>query len=69
MLKNQLALRKGSHLMLTLARAPLNGKLPFQTECHAQSLAATNRVTEQLNWLTVESISRPLFDLTRTLHI
>jgi hypothetical protein len=23
--------------------------------CHAQSLAATNRVTEQLNWLTVES--------------
>jgi hypothetical protein len=27
----------------------------FQTLCHAQSLAATNRVTEQLNWLTVES--------------
>ena len=23
--------------------------------CHAQSLAATNRMTEQLNWLTVES--------------
>jgi hypothetical protein len=23
--------------------------------CHAQSLAATNSVTEQLNWLTVES--------------
>ena len=23
--------------------------------CHAQSLAATNCVTEQLNWLTVES--------------
>jgi len=23
--------------------------------CHAQSLAATNRVTEQFNWLTVES--------------
>jgi hypothetical protein len=23
--------------------------------CHAQSLAATNRVTEQLSWLTVES--------------
>jgi hypothetical protein len=23
--------------------------------CHAQSLAATNRVTEQLIWLTVES--------------
>jgi hypothetical protein len=23
--------------------------------CHAQSLAATNRVTEQINWLTVES--------------
>ena len=26
-----------------------------KTGCHAQSLAATNRVTEQLNWLTVES--------------
>jgi len=25
------------------------------TSCHAQSLAATNRVTEQLSWLTVES--------------
>ena len=25
------------------------------SNCHAQSLAATNRVTEQLNWLTVES--------------
>jgi hypothetical protein len=25
------------------------------TCCHAQLLAATNRVTEQLNWLTVES--------------
>jgi len=23
--------------------------------CHTQSLAATNRVTEQLNWLAVES--------------
>jgi len=23
--------------------------------CHAQSLAATNRVTEQLSWLAVES--------------
>jgi hypothetical protein len=29
-------------------------KLP-SLQCHAQSLAATNRVTEQLNWLTVES--------------
>ena len=27
----------------------------FLLVCHAQSLAATNRVTEQLNWLTVES--------------
>jgi len=26
-----------------------------QTACHAQSLAATNRVTEQLSWLAVES--------------
>jgi len=25
------------------------------TICHAQSLAATNRVTEQLSWLAVES--------------
>jgi hypothetical protein len=24
-------------------------------ECHAQSLAATDRVTEQSSWLTVES--------------
>jgi len=27
----------------------------FLTACHAQSLAATNRVTEQLSWLAVES--------------
>jgi hypothetical protein len=27
----------------------------FTQSCHAQSLAATNRVTEQLNLLTVES--------------
>jgi hypothetical protein len=27
----------------------------FPLRCHAQSLAATNRVTEQLSWLTVES--------------
>jgi hypothetical protein len=30
--------------------------------CHAQSLAATNRVTEQLNWLTVESFFYVLFN-------
>ena len=28
------------------------------TLCHAQSLAETNRVTEQFNWLTVESFLR-----------
>jgi len=28
--------------------------LPFWPTCHAQSLAATNRVTEQLSWLRVE---------------
>ena len=27
----------------------------YNSGCHAQSLAATNRVTEQLNWLPVES--------------
>jgi hypothetical protein len=27
----------------------------FCFACHAQSLAATNRVTEQLSWLAVES--------------
>jgi len=31
-------------------------KLHFLAQhCHAQSLAATNRETEQLNWLTVDS--------------
>ena len=29
--------------------------LQIPDSCHAQSLAVTNRVTEQLNWLTVES--------------
>jgi hypothetical protein len=32
-----------------------NLSLLTTTFCHAQSLAATNRVMEQLNWLTVES--------------
>jgi hypothetical protein len=27
----------------------------FVVYCHVQPLAATNRVTEQLSWLTVES--------------
>jgi hypothetical protein len=27
----------------------------IEAGCHTQSSAATNRVTEQLNWLTVES--------------
>ena len=27
----------------------------FECPCHAQLLAVTNRVTEQLSWLTVES--------------
>jgi hypothetical protein len=29
--------------------------LTGKSACHAQSLAATNRVTEQLSWLAVES--------------
>jgi len=38
------------------ARRPLQHKrLRPAYQCHAQSLAATNRVTEQLNCLTVES--------------
>ena len=38
-----------------VARNQLNcrGSRPH---CHAQLLAATNRVTEQLSWLTVESL-------------
>ena len=33
----------------------MSWKDDWEVSCHAQSLAATNRVTEQLNWLTVES--------------
>jgi hypothetical protein len=32
----------------------LDWRLLFPVNCHAQSLAATNRVTEQLSWMTVE---------------
>jgi hypothetical protein len=34
---------------------PMSMKAEALMLCHAQSLAATNRVTEQLNWLAVES--------------
>ena len=42
-----------SHLDLARTRKLQGGSVLYP--CHAQSLAATNRVTEQLSWLAVES--------------
>jgi hypothetical protein len=40
-------------LFATTSQCP--GGLRFPLACHAQSLAAMNRVTEQLSWLAVDS--------------
>jgi len=34
---------------------PISPREKISKRCHAQSLAATNHVTEQLSWLAVES--------------
>ena len=47
-----------SNAAIKHSTAPIEEKLyelKKKVACHAQSLAATNRVTEQLNWLTVDS--------------
>jgi len=41
--------------MMRSTKIPVNPCEIWRMICHAQSLAATNRVTEQLSWLAVES--------------